>query len=168
MNRRVAVAADGNIWAARINRYRIDKWNPDGDRIARIERDAPWFRPWLDFPERAPMEDRPLPELVGVRDWGDGLLMVVVRVADKEWRPMGPARIEQGHIVISGAQMEEFYNTVIEVLDTRSGTVLARTQIDANVWLPVGQDGFHSYAEHSELGEPKHIVWSVGLSGYEW
>lgn len=166
MNRRIAVAADGNIWAARINRYRIDKWNPDGDRIARIERDAPWFRPWLDFPERAPMEDRPLPELVGVRDWGDGLLMVVVRVADKEWRPMGPARIEQGHIVISGAQMEEFYDTVIEVLDTSSGTVLARTQIDANVWLPVGQDGFHSYAEHSELGEPKHIVWSVALSGY--
>lgn len=166
MSRRVAATADGNIWAARVNRYRIDKWNPDGDRIVRIERDSPWFRPWEDFPERAPMEDRPLPELVGVRDWGDGLLMVVVRVADKEWRPMRPARFEQGHIVISGAQMEEFYDTVIEVLDTRSGTVLARTQIDANVWLLVGKDGFHSYAEHSELGEAKHLVWSVALSGY--
>ena len=30
--RRVAVAADGNIWAAHENRYRIDKWSPDGDR----------------------------------------------------------------------------------------------------------------------------------------
>ena len=167
MHRPVAVAADGHIWAARVNRYQIDKWNLDGDLVARIERDAPWFHPWLDFPVQAPIEDRPLPELVGVGDWGDDLLMVVVRVADSEWKPMRPARIEQGHEVISGAQMEELYDTVIEVLDTRLGTVVARTQVDANVWGVIGKDGFYSYAEHSELGEPKHIIWSVGLSGYE-
>jgi len=167
MNRPIAVAADGHIWAARVNRYQIDKWNPnDGVRIARIERDAPWFRPWLDFPEQAPIEDRPSPELVGVGDWGDDLLMVVVRVADSEWKPVRPARIERGHEVISGAQMEELYDTVIEVLDTRLGTVVARTQVDANVWRVIGKDGFYSYAEHSDLGEPKHVVWSVALSGY--
>ena len=166
LERRVAAALDGNIWAARLNRYRIDKWNPNGVRLARIERDAPWFRPWVDWPGRAPIEVRPLPELVGVRDWGDDLLMVVVRVADADWRPMRPSRIERGHEVISGAQMEELYDTVIEVLDTRSGTVLARTQVDASIWRLVGKDGFHSYAEHSELGEPKHVVWSVALSGY--
>ena len=27
----VAAAADGNIWVARENRYRIDKWSPDGE-----------------------------------------------------------------------------------------------------------------------------------------
>lgn len=167
MNRPIAAAADGHIWAARVNRYRIDKWNPNDEvRIARIERDAPWFRPWLDFPDGAPIADRPLPELVGVGDWGDDLLMVVVRVADSEWKPVRPARIERGHEVISGAQMEELYDTVIEVQDTRLGTVVARTQVDANVWRVIGKDGFYSYAEHSDLGEPKHVVWSVALSGY--
>lgn len=164
MNRPIAVAADGHIWAARVNRYQIDKWGLGGDRIARIERDAPWFRPWLDFPE--PIEDRPLPELVGVGDWGDDLLMVVVRVADSEWKPVRPARIERGHELISGAQMEELYDTLIEVLDTRLGTVVARTQVDAHAWRVIGNDGFYSYAEHSDLGEPKHVVWSVALSGY--
>ena len=166
LDRRVAAASDGSIWAARVNRYRIDKWSPDGDRIARIERDASWFRPWVDWPVEAPLEDRAVPELVGVRDWGGNLLMVVVRVADADWRPMRPARFERGHEVITAAQFEELYDTVIEVLDTRFGTVVARTQVDASVWRLVGRDGFYSYAEHSDLGEPKHIVWSVALSGY--
>ena len=92
--------------------------------------------------------------------------MVVVRVADAAWRPVRPARIERGHELITAAQYEEVYDTVIEILDARSGTVLARTQVDAHVWRLVGRDGFYSYAEHSELGEAKHVVWSVALSGY--
>lgn len=165
LRRRVAVAADGNIWAARSNRYRIDKWSPDGDHIMRIERDAPWFRPWEEWPG-VDYEVRPLPAIVGVRDWGGGLLMVIVRVADREWRPMHPARIVQDHEVTSAAQEEELYDTVIEVLDIRSGTVLGRTRVAERVVGLVGRDGFYSYAEHSELGEPKYVVWSVSLSGY--
>ena len=164
LGRRVSVAVDGNIWAARRNRYRIDKWSSDGDHILRIDRHAPWFRPWVDWPGLV-YEVRPLPELVGVRDWGDDLLMVVVRVADDEWRQVRP-QIEQGHEVVPPTQLEELYDTVIEVLDTRSGTVLARTRVDARVANLVGRDGFYSYAEHSDLGEPKFIVWSVALSGY--
>lgn len=165
LTRLVAVAPDGNIWAAHENRYRIDKWTPDGVRIARIERDAPWFRHWMDWPGSV-NEVRPEPTIVGVRDWGDDLLMVVVRVADAAWRPVRPARIERGHELITAAQYEEIYDTVIEILDARSGTVLARTQVDVHVWRLVGRDGFYSYAEHSELGEAKHVVWSVALSGY--
>ena len=165
LTRFVAVATDGSIWAAHENRYRIDKWTQDGVRIARIERDASWFRHWVDWPGSA-YEVKPEPAIVGIRDWGDGLLMVVVRVADTAWRPMRPARIERGHELITAAQYEELYDTVIEILDTRSGTVVARAQVDARVWRLVGKDGFYSYAEHSELGEAKHIVWSVDLTGY--
>ena len=60
---------------------------------------------------------------------------------------------------------EELYDTVIEVLDTRSGSVLGRTRVDARVVGLVGRDGFCSYAKHSELGESKFVVWSVALSG---
>ena len=67
--------------------------------------------------------------------------------------------------MIPAAQEDELYDTVIEVLDTRSGTVLGRTRVDARVVRLVGRDAFYSYAEHSELGEPKYIVWSVALSG---
>ncbi len=166
LRRRVAVAADGNIWAARSNRYRIDKWSPDGDHIARIERDAPWFRPWEEWPG-VDYEVRPLPAVAGVRDWGDGLLMVVVRLADADWRPIGPTRTPvPGHTTIDPTQREELYDTVIEVLDTRSGTVLARTRVDERVVCLVGHDGFCTYSEHSDLGEPKYVVWSVALSGY--
>ncbi len=164
LRRRVATAADGNIWAAYENRYRIDKWSPDGARILRIERDAPWFPPWEEWPG-VDYEVRPPPAIVGVRDWGDDLLMVVLRVADANWRPMPPARIVQDHEVTSAAQEEELYDTVIEVLDTRSGTVLARTRVAARVAHLVGREGFYSYAEHSELGESKCVIWSVALSG---
>ena len=161
----VAAAADGNIWVARENRYRIDKWTPDGDHIKRIERDAPWFRPWEDW-AGSDYEVRPLPVILGVGDWGDDLLMVVVKLADADWQPIRPTRIVQGHEMLFPEQEEEIYDTVIEVLDTRAGTVLARTRVDAKVRGLVGQDGFHSFAEHSELGEPKIVVWSVALSGY--
>lgn len=165
MRRRVAVAADGNIWAARDTHYRIDKWSPDGNRIMRIERDAPWFRPWEESPGVA-YEVRPLPEIVGVRDWGDGLLMVVVRLADANWRPMRPTReVVPGHESVTAAQEGELYDTMIEVLDTRSGTVMARTRVDARATGLVGRNAFYAYAEHSELGEAKFIVWSVTLSG---
>ena len=164
LRRRVAVAADGNIWAARPTRYRIDKWSPDGDRITRIERDAPWFRPWEEIPGN-PREVRPFPAIAGIRDWGDGLLMVVLRVADDEWRPMPPARMWNDHELTSDAQKEALFDTVIEVLDTRSGTVLARTRVDERVVGLVGRNEFASYAEHSEWGEPKYIVWSATMSG---
>ncbi len=166
LRRRVAAAADGNIWAARGNRYRIDKWSPDGDHIARIERDAPWFRPWEEWPG-VDYEVRPLPSIVGVRDWGDGLLMVVVRLADANWRPIRPTLVPlASHETIEPVQREELYDTVIEILDTRSGKVLARTRVDESVVGLVGRDGFCSYAEHTELGEPKYVVWSVALSGH--
>ena len=166
LRRRVAAAADGNVWAAHEIRYRIDKWSPDGDRIARIERDAPWFRPWEEWPG-LDYEVRPEPATVGVRDWGDGILMVVVRVPDADWRPLQPTLVPlPGHETIAPAQNNEVYDTVIEVLDTRSGTVLARTQVDVRVVDLVGQDGFYSYEEHSEMGEAKYVVWSVTLSGY--
>ena len=165
VRRRVAVAADGNIWAARSNRYRIDKWSPDGDHIARIERDALWFRPWGKWPG-VDYEVRPAPAVAGVRDWGNGLLMVVVRLADANWRPIAPTlEPVPGHKTIPFSQRDELYDTVIEILDTRSGTVLARTRVDEPVVGLVGTDGFCTYAEHSDLGESKYVVWSVGLSG---
>ena len=166
LRRRVAAAMDANVWAAHENRYRIDKWSPDGDRIARIERDAPWFRPWEEWPG-LDYEVRPEPAIVGVRDWGDGLLMVVVRVPDADWRPLRPTRVPlPGHEETTPAQDNDLYDTVIEILDTRSGTVPGRTQVDVRVVDLVGRDGFYSYAEHSELGEAKYVVWSVVLSGY--
>lgn len=165
LRRRVAVAADGDIWAARVTRYRIDKWSPDGRRIARIERAAPWFHPWEGSPG-SPREVRPLPVIAGIRDWGDGLLMVVLRVADDEWRPMRPARIVQDHEVTSAAQNERLFDTVIEVLDTHAGTVVARTRVDERMTTLVGRNEVASYAEHGEWGEPKYVVWSIALSGY--
>lgn len=166
LRRRVAVAEDANIWAARSNRYRIDKWSADGDRIVRIERDAAWFRPWEEWPG-VEYEVRPFPAIVGVRDWGNNMLMVVVRVADAEWKPIRPTRaLLPGHESTMPGQQHELYDTVIEVLDTRLGTVVARTQVDVRVAGLVGRHGFYSYAEHSELGEPKFIVWSVELVGY--
>ena len=77
-----------------------------------------------------------------------------------------PARFVQDHEVTSAAQLEDLYDTVIEVLDTRSGTVTGRTRVDARVVNAVGRNAFSSYAEHSELGEPKFVVWSVAPSGY--
>ena len=163
VERRIAPAADGNVWAASVNRYRIDKWSPEGVHILRIERDAPWFRPWARS-LGLPREVEPLPSIVGVRDMGDDLLMVVVSVADEDWRPMPPARVFGGnHTVTSSAQREQLYDTLIEVLDTRSGTVVARTQVGANAIALIGSDGFYSYAEHRG-GEPKFVVWSVALS----
>lgn len=165
--RAIAAAADGNIWVARENRYRIDKWSPDGERIARIERDAPWFRPWEEWPG-TDFEVRPMPVTVGVGDWGDGLLMVVVRLADADWQPIQPIASEDlpGHESVPAARQDDLYDTVIEVLDTRSGTVLARTRVDEHIVGLVGRDGFCTYAEHSELGEPRYVVRSVDLAGY--
>ena len=100
-------------------------------------------------------------------DWGDGLLMVVMRVADADWQPLTPTlEPVPGHATIEPTQGDELYDTVIEVLDTRSGTVLARTRVDERVVGLVGRDGFCTYAEHSDLGEPKYVVWSVALLGY--
>ena len=112
-------------------------------------------------------EVKPLPVVVGVGDWGEGLLMVVVKLADADWQPMEPTREElPGHESVPDSRHNDIYDTVIEILDTRLGTVLARTRVDESVVGLVGRDGFCTYAEHSEFGEPKYVVWSVALAGH--
>ena len=46
IDRKLAAAGEGRIWAAHRNRYEIELWDTAGHRLRRLARGTEWFQPW--------------------------------------------------------------------------------------------------------------------------
>lgn len=131
--RAVARAGDGAIWSARVNEYRIEKWSPSGRKILTIQRDADWFEPWVEPTNH--LVSRAPPFVVSIAEDDGGRIWVMMYVADRNFEPqVGP----DDHIPITEEMRHRARDTVVEVLDPRAGTVLARARNDRVLWPHVG------------------------------
>lgn len=131
--RAVARAGDGAIWSARVNEYRIEKWSPSGRKVLTIQRNAPWFEPWVE--PTSYLVSRPPPIVVSIAEDDRGRIWVMMYVADRNYEPQvdpdyhGPIDPEMRH---------RARDTVVEVLDLRAGTVVARARNDRVLWPHIG------------------------------
>jgi hypothetical protein len=159
--RTIAPSGEREFWAASLNRYVIEKWTVDGERIVRIERDAPWFEPWRGRVQPARVAAPP-PILHGVMEDSAGILWVFLRVADRNWAPQAPADVRGSETRTSMAQHTDLWDTLIEAIDAKSGVVLARARLPHYLIGMAGQDLFYTYQEVG-AGHPQYVVWRASL-----
>ena len=161
-HRSIAPAGEREFWAGHSNRYVIEKWTVDGERVLRIERDAPWFKPWQGNVQPARIAAPP-PILHGVREDSAGILWVFHRVADRDWAPQPPAEVRGSETRTSMKQTNELWDTLIEAIDLRSGRVLGRVRFPQYVVGLAGENMFYTYQEVG-AGHPQYVVWRVSLA----
>ncbi|MEP6833917.1 MAG: hypothetical protein ABJB74_11005 [Gemmatimonas sp.] len=150
----IARSARG-IWAARINDYRISEYDMRGHLLRTLSVPTSWFPKWEADPKRV----TPVPGLFAMQEDGAGLLWVMTRVPDKRFRvvPSGTPLLQQ-------PTGDEQFDTVIEVIDTRTNRVLASRTLDETL-LAFGCAGT-AYAYREDANDRPHVdVWKLSVNG---
>ena len=124
-----------SFWSLHAATYRIDLWDTSGRLIESLRRDAPWLEKRKET--ESPSYIAPPPtDLTGLTADSDGLLWILLRVADPEWVgydvPLADERlVEGGSYPGWNRHLEDgVLDTVLEVVDPELGAVVARAQYD--------------------------------------
>ncbi|GIW52755.1 MAG: hypothetical protein KatS3mg081_2110 [Gemmatimonadales bacterium] len=115
----------GAVWIASRDAYVLSLWRDGGARILTIVREVDWFPPRAEdvfVPEDAA---RPVPWIRGIFQDRQGLLWVLVSVADQQWRarPRAGGGVERRPV--SNSEINRYVDTRIEVLDPSAGVLVA-------------------------------------------
>jgi hypothetical protein len=125
-----SVMPDGTILTARFTEYVLEQWDVDGRKIAEWRRNASWFAPHGKGGVRSPTEP-PNPLIEAVYVDANMLAWVMISVPDKAWKNAVTQRgVLQGRPIYE-ASNNEYMDALIEVIDLRSGRLIARIQTDA-------------------------------------
>jgi hypothetical protein len=140
IERVAAPARDDSVWAMPRGRYSLERWNAQtGKLISRTAIHSNWFKESRTYP--ADEFTRPAPIVQSLWE-KDGLIWVIVRDADQKWRAGGP-----GEAAWTVARMNATYDWVVEVIEPRSGDVVASRRFDGSVVANPPQDLLASYAQ---------------------
>lgn len=130
--RQLTKAGESGFWSANINALRFELWSTDGKLLRRLARNPTWFIPWHVWHGFSPSKELQ-PRVRAIRDEGDGLLWIIINVPNSSWRE---ALVPVTNAGIAGYVPEAYngvYDTVIEVIDTEQGRVVARERTEAFV-----------------------------------
>lgn len=163
MDRRtVSPSQTGDYWAAKYWTYEIDRWTVAGTRDLTIVRDVEWFPPGdPGSPDdvKAWYQEAPPPNILRhLWEGEDGLLWTYSIVADPRWTPDPESDAEYL------AWARRTWDTIVEVLDIRNGTVLASLRLDEYL-LPVCSSDLVSTVRESPTGDAQAVVFRASLEG---
>lgn len=159
--RRIAPAGLTSVWAAHMDRYRIELWDAadEGEQPRRVvERTVDWFPPGLQ--EEVSMEAPPTPRLQGVRQDSSGRLLVLISTADPRWREA----IEPGTVHANVTDRSRYRDSRIELIDPETGELLASAAHDIPFYKFIADDLLIASVV-DESGIPQVAVWRVSLGG---
>jgi hypothetical protein len=144
---------DSLVWIAGRSRYELQLWSTTGRHVRTLERQADWFKPWHgeigDW-----RRHRQEPVISGVFQDSAGMLWVTLSVADADWRALPDSAPESA----ASDDMDRFFDTVIEVIDPRRGTVEARLRVDQ--YLPgLGGQGLVATMTEDSGAVPFLHIW---------
>ena len=134
MARYPAPRDETSFWSLHAAAYVIDLWDTSGRRIESLRRNAPWFVR-RTMPSLARLTPPPTDPTGLVAD-SDGLLWVLLSVADPEWE--GYEVPGRGHGHGAGGSYpgrnrhleDGVFDSVLEVVDPELGAVIMRAQYD--------------------------------------
>ena len=157
-------SGDASFWAANFDSYRIEKWSKEGTLASVVERRAHGF-PLPDTTIQRPKVGDRVPRIAGIREDAEGRLWVrifirtrqEVEVRDREGRP----------IKLWGMDPDpKATATVIEVLDPKSGEVIATKRFPGMQLWPNLDGGPHYQAQRTtEMGLLLYDVGVLRLTG---
>jgi hypothetical protein len=119
--RAVAAMGQHGLLIADRARYRITEFDRQGTARRILDRDVPWFQPWLEPKRGQPVSIPPDPVLADMKVDADGLLWVLHHVRARNWQP--------GSLNDPGERMpSDNYDSVIEVIDPASQSLIANAR----------------------------------------
>jgi hypothetical protein len=124
LRRSVTIESDSTLWVAHTNHYEIELWSTSGKLLRRLTREPSWFpatsRGWDGKTE-------PPPYCIDIQKVGDQLWLMCM-VSDRNWKAaiqkLSSQRRGQPH------DRSEMFDAVIEVIDTKTGQLLASQRFD--------------------------------------
>ena len=128
--RALAVGAVGNWWSVRTHHeYRVEERNGTGAIVRTLRPSSAWFAPY-DTLEQQQRGRAPQSQIVGVWNNPNGYLWIVGRTADAEWRraEWEPGPRGEGPVRPIPVDASQLYDGILEVLDVRTGTVVAQAR----------------------------------------
>jgi hypothetical protein len=149
--RAIAKADSGQVWSAYHNRYDVELWDPEGQIMSRLVRRPSWFIPWHQY--------EPLrPTLRSIRQDEQGLLWVLITVPDST----AVRRVRDHDTITPVSAWDDQWDTVIEVINPRTGALIASTRLPTLVTRFVG-DVVYS---HRQKGDGTLVldIWRAHLA----
>ncbi|MCC6318779.1 MAG: hypothetical protein IT361_13945 [Gemmatimonadaceae bacterium] len=125
----LAPARGGGFWAADEAQYRVGRWDWPSRRVFFLRRTPDWFpgtaRRALGTPRTAPS-----PAVSAMHEDDDGLLWVFLRVPAPDWPDAWPrAAHEGGEVDYRQLDLSRLFDSIIEVIDPRSGALMASERV---------------------------------------
>lgn len=157
--RNIAPAAGNRVWSAHVGSYRVELWGPDGSNPLTVVRNASWFRPWGHEVGRF-AEARERPRVVGVAEDRQGRLWVSILVRDPKRRPASGTR----EVPITEIDSNAEFDTILEVLDPRSGRLLAHRRFEQSIPEFIGDGTMVINRREDADGNIVVDVWRTRLS----
>lgn len=160
--RSVAPVGDSLVWVTHLTRYRLELWRVNGQHIRTLDRDVPWFKPGdrMGIDYKDPKEP-PKPGIMDVRADQTGLIWILIHVADKAWQQgVGTVTGMYGRKITGVASPDRYFDTVIEVFDPSSATVISSKRFDEELRF-VGETPYVTSYYEDDDGFPHVRVWKL-------
>jgi hypothetical protein len=157
-----------SIWTAARNRYEIEQLSPDGRLLRTVSvRGSPWFEPWTaPVPRDRAGSTRPPSRLGAAVEDGQGRLWVMGFTAASDWKPDPSFDVSRRGIgIISPAEQAyraRSFAMVLEVLDLRSGRLIASQRFDRDSFAFLGGGLAWTTREDAD-GNTLIDIWRLSL-----
>jgi hypothetical protein len=131
LKRRIVAKSQEGFWAIAPGRYALEQWDPASGRPFRVvEVRSDWFRQLETWPTDE--TQRPPAVITAMcEDVASGVVWVLLRDADLEWRPPPRAGVERA---ITSDEYARTYDWVLEAVDPASGNVVASKRFGHVLW----------------------------------
>ena len=151
--RNIAVDAGNHRWSIANAKYELNEWDPDSRLIRQVQARRDWI------PDSLPMRldlsrEKPPGQIGGLELDEQGMIWVFAIVPDANWRPVEPS---------GQPDMTRLYDTLIEVIDPVTNTLLARGRHDSVV-LPIRPGRAYSMIEAPD-GDRRIQIWRMEITG---
>lgn len=159
VKRWAAVSRSGGLWTIAPGRYVIEQWDPiSGRRTQTIGVRSQWFKEVAAWP--ADGTARPPATIETLWEDETGIIWVLLRDADLEWRP--PPRSDSER-KIGAEEYEHAYDWVLEAIDPKSGTIIATKRFRQILWGRPGSTVLVSASRVTPSGST-YDVWQPRLT----
>ncbi len=166
LTRTVSVGLRGTIWSAYFDRYRIDEWSPDLDRLRVFRRAVSWM-PIVAALSDGGLGERPSARVVALREDELHRLWIFSRVPSEEWRAaLGPPVAAGRRTTYPQLDEGRLFDTMIDVIDLRTNHLLVTQRVREHIRFSLDTRHVASYRE-DEKGTPLLVLWRVSLVGVQ-
>ena len=162
MYRLLARGVGRSTLTAPLSEYRIERWGPELEPRPAVVRHVPWFPATATL--RAvgdPSRERPPPILRGIWEDSTRLLWANIGVASARWAPAPTPRSGERPLILN-AELDALYETIVEVLDPRAGSVVASQRFDQILGTIAGSS-FHWMVSEDSTGASSIRIVRVEL-----